>query len=88
MREIPSADVTKTVARLCIEANRVLIADFYRAVAANTALVGPVDWLLSEASNPYSCAAMGEIVSLLATWGVSRFTRKLPVDHLHEVFGA
>jgi Na+/proline symporter len=64
------------------------IADLYSALAANTALAGPVDWLLAEASNPYSCAAMGEIISLLATWGVSRLTRNLPADHIREVFGA
>ncbi len=63
------------------------LAEFYRAVVGGGPLAAPVEWLLGEASNPYSCAALGEIVSLLATWGVSRVSGKLPDAHLDEVFG-
>ena len=44
-------------------------------------------WLEQEAPNPYSCAAMGELVSVLFTVGVSRLTRPLPESHLNEMFG-
>ena len=45
-------------------------------------------WLLREAPNPWSCAAMGEIVSIALTWGVSKLTQPLPDDHLSRMFGA
>ena len=45
-------------------------------------------WLLREAPNPWSCAAMGEIVSIALTWGVSKLTQPLPSDHLTRMFGA
>ena len=45
-------------------------------------------WLETEAHNPWSCAAMGEIVSVALTWVVSRLTRPLPEDHLARLFGA
>lgn len=52
---------------------------------------GPVhtalSWLAGEAPNPFSCAAMGEVVSVALTWGVSRATRPLPADHLARMFG-
>ena len=43
-------------------------------------------WLKGEAPNPFSCAAIGEIVSVTLTWGVSLFTKKLPDTHLAELF--
>ena len=43
-------------------------------------------WLQGEAPNPFSCAAIGEIVSVLLTWSVSLFTGKLPDAHLTELF--
>lgn len=55
---------------------------------AGTFLEAPVTWLHGEASNPYSCAAMGELVSLLLTFVVSKATRRLPQDHVDAVFGA
>ena len=45
-------------------------------------------WLLTESPNPWSCAAMGEVVSLLATVCVSKVTRPLPRAHLIRMFGA
>lgn len=47
-----------------------------------------VRWLVREAPNPYSCAALGELVSVLLTVGVSRATRPLPRAHLDEMLGA
>ncbi len=47
-----------------------------------------VTWLAGEAPNPYSCAAMGEIVSVIGTVVVSRLTRPLPQAHVDELFGA
>lgn len=43
-------------------------------------------WLKGEAPNPFSCAAIGEIVSVMLTWGVSLFTTKLPSAHLAQMF--
>jgi len=44
-------------------------------------------WLAAEAHNPWSCAAMGEIVSVALTWTVSKLTRPLPEAHLARMFG-
>jgi len=44
-------------------------------------------WLATEAPNPFSCAAMGEIVSVTLTWAVSRITQPLSGDHLARTFG-
>ena len=43
-------------------------------------------WLAGEAPNPWSCAAMGEIVSLVATVTVSKCTRPLPEAHVERMF--
>ncbi len=43
-------------------------------------------WLVGEGPNPYSCAVMGEIVSIAATVIVSRLTRPLPREHLDILF--
>ncbi|MBS02630.1 MAG: sodium:pantothenate symporter [Gammaproteobacteria bacterium] len=52
-----------------------------------TPLFGPVSWLKGEAPNPFSCSAMGEIVSVAVTYGVSRVSKPLPEQHLDEMFG-
>ncbi len=54
---------------------------------AGTPLVGAVEWLLGEAPNPYSCAGLGEIVSVVVTFTVSRVTKPLPREHLADLFG-
>lgn len=45
-----------------------------------------VAWLHGEGPNPYSCAVMGEIVSIAATWLASRLTQPLPKKHLDALF--
>ena len=45
-------------------------------------------WLVREAPNPWSCAAMGEIVSVALTYAVSKLTQPLPDEHLTRMFGA
>ena len=50
-------------------------------------LFGVVTWLQGEAPNPFSCAAMGEIVSVTSTWGVSKLTQPLERTHVEEMFG-
>ncbi len=45
-------------------------------------------WLRGEGPNPYSCAAMGEIVSVLATVVVSKATQPLPQAHIDAMFGS
>ena len=44
-------------------------------------------WLYAEGPNPYSCAVMGEIVSVALTVAVSKLTTPLPADHLKAMFG-
>lgn len=45
-----------------------------------------VVWLHGEGPNPFSCAAMGEAVSVSLTFLVSRSTRPLPQSHLERMF--
>ena len=51
-------------------------------------LDGVVAWLVGEAPNPYSCAAMGEGVSVFVTWAVSMRTQPLAEDHVEFMFGS
>lgn len=51
-------------------------------------LSGVLYWLYIEAPNPFSCAALGEIVSVLVTWIVSKLTQPLPKVHMEKLFGA
>jgi Na+/proline symporter len=44
-------------------------------------------WLYDEGPNPYSCAAIGEFMSILATFTVSKLTQPLPGKHLDALFG-
>ena len=45
-------------------------------------------WLEIEAPNPWSCAAMGEVVSVVLTVVVSKLTQPLPASHLQRMFGS
>ncbi len=45
-------------------------------------------WLQGEGPNPYSCAAMGELVSVATTVVVSKLTQPLPQSHIEEMFGS
>jgi len=54
----------------------------------DTPLFAAVTWLHGEGPNPYSCAVMGEIVSIALTFVVSKLTRPLPEDLLNAMFGA
>lgn len=45
-----------------------------------------VTWLYGEGPNPFSCAVMGEIVSVSFTVLVSRLTQPLPDSHLDAIF--
>ncbi|HAA51859.1 MAG TPA: sodium:pantothenate symporter [Planctomycetaceae bacterium] len=53
-----------------------------------TFLFGVANWLQKEAPNPFSCAAIGEILSVLITWLVSLVTRPLSEEHIAELFPA
>jgi Na+/proline symporter len=44
-------------------------------------------WVNAQASNPYSCAALGVIAGVALTWLVSLFSEPLPDEHLAKVFG-
>ncbi len=50
-------------------------------------LMDAAEWLVREAPNPWSCAAMGELVSLAVTVVVSKLTQPLPRAHLARMFG-
>lgn len=54
--------------------------------AAGSTLHPVVTWLYNEGPNPYSCAVMGEIVSIAATVLVSKLTQPLPEAHLDDLF--
>ena len=43
-------------------------------------------WLEAESPNPWSCAAMGEVVSVLVTIVVSKLTVPLEQAHLERMF--
>jgi Na+/proline symporter len=45
-----------------------------------------VTWLVIESPNPWSCAAMGELVSVLTTVVVSKLTQPLDRAHLERMF--
>ena len=45
-----------------------------------------VNWLVREGPNPYSCAVMGEIISIALTVLVSKLTQPLPEEHLQQMF--
>ena len=47
---------------------------------------GPALWLYEEGPNPYSCAVMGEIASVLLTVFVSKVSKPLPKAHLDLMF--
>ena len=47
-----------------------------------------VAWLHAEGPNPFSCAAMGEFVSIAFTYTVSKSTQALPEAHVKEMFEA
>tara|TARA_A100001037_G_scaffold261995_1_gene251328 strand:+ start:858 stop:2432 length:1575 start_codon:yes stop_codon:yes gene_type:complete len=51
-------------------------------------LKGIAEWLQTEAPNPWSCAAMGEIASILFTWLVSLASKPIPAEHLDKMFGS
>jgi sodium/proline symporter len=45
-----------------------------------------VTWLYAEGPNPFSCAVIGEIVSVSLTVVVSKLTQPLPDSHLDVIF--
>lgn len=49
-------------------------------------LEGVVTWLRAEGPYPYFCAVMGEIVSIIVTFVVSKLTQPLPEAHLQALF--
>ena len=49
-------------------------------------LSGVIRWLAMEAPNPFSCAALGELVSVGATWGVSKLTQPLSKEYVASMF--
>ena len=77
-----------------------LVSGFVTFIILHTQLLDPgwfsaggtlhsvVNWLYLEGPNPYSCAVMGEIISIGFTVVVSRLTQPLPKQHLDEMFSA
>lgn len=53
---------------------------------ADTPLFAAVTWLHGEGPNPYSCAVMGEIVSIALTLIVSKLTKPLPENLINAMF--
>jgi sodium/proline symporter len=50
------------------------------------AVHGAVTWLYAEGPNPFSCAVMGEILSISLTVVISKLTQPLPDSHLDVIF--
>ena len=50
------------------------------------ALHDAATWLYGEGPNPYSCAVMGEIISIALTVIVSKLTQPLPEWHVDALF--
>ncbi len=49
-------------------------------------LSGIAEWLHHYRANPFSCAVVGEAVSIASTWAVSKLTQPLPEDHVEGLF--
>ena len=75
-----------------------LISGFLTFIVLHTQLLDPnwfpagavhdvIAWLHGEGPNPFSCAAIGEAISVAITFGVSKATQPLPEAHVDEVFG-
>ena len=47
-----------------------------------------LQWLGSQAANPYACAASGELAAVTTTVLVSLGSKPLPASHLQQVFDA
>ena len=45
-----------------------------------------VAWLYAEGPSPFSCAALGELVSVVSTFVVSKATQPLPETHVRALF--
>ncbi len=74
-----------------------LLAGFVSFVIVHAQLLDPnwfgsgiffdmVSWIHGEGPNPFSCAAMGEIIGVVVTFVVSKLTQPLPASHLEELF--
>jgi len=51
-------------------------------------LSGVAEWLAHYQINPYSCAVVGEVVSIAGTYVVSKLTQPLPESHVERLFSA
>ena len=51
-------------------------------------LSGIAEWLAHYRENPYTCAVVGEAVSIFGIWAVSVLTRPLPEDHTERLFAS
>ena len=49
-------------------------------------LSGIAEWLYHYRANPFSCAVVGEAVSIAATYVVSKLTQPLPEAHVDQLF--
>jgi Na+/proline symporter len=76
-----------------------LASGFFTFLILHTQLLDPdwfgpgvlhnvVAWVYGEGPNPFSCAAMGEAVSIFMTFVVSKLTQPLPKDHINKLFGS
>lgn len=75
-----------------------LIGGFLTFIVLHTQLINPewfgtsgllhtvATWLYNEGPNPFSCAAIGEGVSVTLTYAVSKFSKPLPQEFLDEMF--
>ena len=45
-------------------------------------------WLHAEGPSPFSCATLGELMSVACTYVVSKATQPLPESHVKALFGS
>ena len=73
-----------------------LASGFFTFAILHTQILDPswfgnnvvITWLYNEGPNPFSCAAMGEAISVTATFLVSKLTQPLPQSHVDDLFEA
>lgn len=73
-----------------------LLGGFITFIVLHTQVLDPawfghnvvMTWLYNEGPNPFSCAALGEAVSVTLTYVVSKLSQPLPKEFVDEMFGA
>ena len=60
----------------------VVSADWF----TGTFLLGPSEWFVKQAPNPFACATIADVVSVSVTFIVSKVSQPLPEQHVISIF--